>query len=513
MTVYGIETPRLWTQPRRELTQESSAGFSVIAFAGEVLGVNLFPWQKWLLIHALELNEDGTYRFRRVFVLVARQNGKTMLAGVLAAWWFWVDSMAHELAPARDFLIMGAAQNLDLAEDVWTRVVGWGAPDMPGPDDDPASEIIPMLQARTRTPVRTNGRKSVRTRAGATYKARPFQDAARGKSADRLVLDELRTQKNFDGWNAIVKTQQAKFNSQLWGYSNAGGPSAVLLNDIRGKALQFVDDVSTSVAVFDWSGADGCALDDIDAYRQANPSMGYLPGLTIDNLLEDARVDPEWTTRTEVLCQWQTANVTPLIPVAAWLDCVDEGSQIMPGSEMVLAVDIDFDRKYAAVAVAGWRADGLPHVEAIAHRAGIMWTVPFMKEVAAAQGISRVAVRSRGAAASELVGPLRDAGLDVVEVVGPADGQAAGQLRDDVLAGKVRHRGQQPVNDAFSACEPAIVGGVEVFERRGAALSTSPGIACAYALWALRNQSGEVLVSAYEPDGSVDDGVPWWRKG
>lgn len=508
--LYGIETPRLWTKPRRELTPETSAGFSVIAFAREVLGVELFPWQQWLLIHSLELAEDGQYRFRQVFVLVARQNGKTMLAGVLAAWWFWVDSMAHELAPPRDFLILGAAQNLDLAEDVWTRVVEWGAPDLPGPEEDPASTVIPLLQARTRVPIRTNGRKSVATQHGATYKARPFQDAARGKSADRLLLDELRTQSDFRGWSAIAKTQQAKWNAQLWGISNAGGPAAVVLRHLREKAIERIDDATSSIAVFDWSAPDGCSLDDVEAYRQANPSMGHLPGLTIDKLLEDSRTDPEWTTRTEVLCQWQTANVTPLLPLEEWNKCADEGSEIMAGSEMALAVDVDWDRRFTAVAVAGWRADGLPHVEAIAHRAGIVWAPELIRQVAGAQGITRVAVRSRGAAASELVEPLEKLGLEVVRIEGPADGQAAGQMKDAVLNGQLRHRGQGPLDVAVGGTEPAVIGGVEVFERRGAAVSTAPVIACAYALFALR--SGPVVaVSAYEPDEDSTAG-PWWRR-
>ena len=83
--LFGRTEPRLWTRPLRELTPETSLGFEVIRFALRVLGVELRPWQQWLLIHALELLEDGSYRFQRVVVLVARQNGKTLLAAVVAA--------------------------------------------------------------------------------------------------------------------------------------------------------------------------------------------------------------------------------------------------------------------------------------------------------------------------------------------------------------------------------------------------------------------------------------------
>lgn len=43
----GSETPRIYTPPLRELTPDTSYGFSVIEFADKVLGVNLFPWERW----------------------------------------------------------------------------------------------------------------------------------------------------------------------------------------------------------------------------------------------------------------------------------------------------------------------------------------------------------------------------------------------------------------------------------------------------------------------------------
>lgn len=79
---HGVTLPRIFTPPLRPLTKETSNGFAVIAFAEIMLHVHLYPWQQWLLVHALELLEDGSYRFRKVIVLVARQNGKTTLMGV-----------------------------------------------------------------------------------------------------------------------------------------------------------------------------------------------------------------------------------------------------------------------------------------------------------------------------------------------------------------------------------------------------------------------------------------------
>ena len=114
MTLVGREEPRLFTPPLRELTPETSYGFSVVEFAEEVLGVELFPWQRWFFVHALECREDGSFRFRRVVLLVGRQNGKTTVARILALWCLFVLGVG---------LVLGTAQNLDTSEDTWEGAV------------------------------------------------------------------------------------------------------------------------------------------------------------------------------------------------------------------------------------------------------------------------------------------------------------------------------------------------------------------------------------------------------
>ena len=54
---HGITTPRIFTPPLRELTPETSNGYAVIEFAEKFLHVHLFPWQKWLLIRWLMLQD------------------------------------------------------------------------------------------------------------------------------------------------------------------------------------------------------------------------------------------------------------------------------------------------------------------------------------------------------------------------------------------------------------------------------------------------------------------------
>src|SRR5690606_39569590 len=135
----GSETPRIWTKPLRELTPDTSYGFSVIEFAEDVLDIELFPWQKWLVIHALEKREGGGLRFRNVVVLVARQNGRSMLSAVLSLWMMWVMSVK---------LVIGTAEDVDVAEEIWQE----------GVDLVEENEELNALKEKV---IRVNGKKAL----------------------------------------------------------------------------------------------------------------------------------------------------------------------------------------------------------------------------------------------------------------------------------------------------------------------------------------------------------------
>ena len=73
----GVTEARISTPPLRELTEDSSLGYACIEYAQTMLGKNLYPWQKWALIHGLEivgdLDHDWKFRFRTVLYLISRQ--------------------------------------------------------------------------------------------------------------------------------------------------------------------------------------------------------------------------------------------------------------------------------------------------------------------------------------------------------------------------------------------------------------------------------------------------------
>lgn len=514
----GSTEPRLCTQPLRELTPETSHGFSVIEFARDVLGVILYPWQKALLIRALELNEDGTYRFRKVFVLVGRQNGKTTLLTVLALWWLFVDADSFpEHLPAREFLILGTAQNLDIAEEAWDAALKRCDPN---PDEDDEEYVVDDLAAETRKPVKTNGKKSLRLKNNAKYEPRAASRmGGRGKSAARVIMDEMREQQTWDVWGSVSKTKNAIFNSQLWGISSAGDAKSVVLQTLRDGAIktireyekyvetgiqsleEFANTHDVATALFEWSAPPGRPLLDIDAILQANPSVGYKP-MFFDSIWSDLLGDePEATKRTEILCDWVTSRVEPHIDVDQWTEAedapvvdddgalIDIGSTIADDSRMVMGIDVHREKRLtrASIGVAGYRHDGRVHLELIAQRTGMTWVVKHAKAVREKTGINQVAVQTKGCDAADLVSLLQEAGFDVVDISGTTLLTAAGRLTDRLREDKIRHRSQGPLNLAIANGTTKSLGGLPVWDRDASPVDIAPVIAVNYALVGLES--------------------------
>lgn len=543
----GSETPRIFTPPLRELTPQTSLGFAAIEFATEVCDIDLYPWQRWLLIHALELDPaltvdtidrrgrlDPIFRFRKVVVLVARQNGKSTLSQVLSLFFLYVLGTD---------LVLGTAQDLDTAEEVWD-----GALDI--------IEETPELAALADKPIRVNGKKTIRLLSGERYKVKAAnRRAGRGLSGDLILLDELREHQSWDAWGAITKTTQARPAAMIWALSNAGDATSVVLRYLRKRAHEAlgdpdginadddpsrllpsaaeVDDLADltespgqdlepedfeedvdSLGLFEWSAPPGCSVLDRDGWAWANPSMGY--GISERTIAGDAHGDPEWVFRTEVLCQWSDGSLEGPFPPGQWERGVDVDSAIADDSRLVFALDVSADRTHSHIAVAGFRDDGLPHVEVVASRAGTDWPLTWISERATADEPMTVVVQARGAPASSLIDDLKALDhVDVVEVGGTDLGNATARLYDAVKeSALVEQPGQvprrqglchlpQPVLDvaAATAVPKILSDGGMAWDRRKSPTDIAPLVAVTFALWHLLQPVEEPARSAYEDRG------------
>ena len=532
----GCTEPRIFTPPLRELTAETSLGFAAIKFATDVLLLVLFPWQEWLLIHALELLPSGRFRFRTVLVLVARQNGKSTVSIVLALFFLFVLKVAT---------VLGTAQDLDSAEAVWEQAVSF----VEEMDDDTELPVRPDLKAEWHHTVRTNGKMAlVLTRANRhqrRYKVKAAnRRAGRGFSGDLTLLDELREHQTWDAWSAIVKTMMARPNGQTWAMSNAGDITSAPLRFLRKKAherlddpdgicardpasnempsredfarivaeleledfeawgdeLQELEDSADDLGIFEWSASPECEVVDPRAWAQANPSMGYL--IDPKSILSAALNDPEWEFRTEVLCQWADDALTGPFPVGAFVKCAATrdvrnvllpSEVLSPAKRTTACLTVSEDRAWSYVTVCGTRADGLPQLEVSATLEGtaglVKWftdpTKPHRKRWQVAVQVGEKAPET------SLIPALKRAGIRVVPWK-PADvGTSWGLLYDAVKDCRIRQSSQKQLTDPASKAKlrPTESGAKVLDRRRARGTDPVPLVGAQGAYWLWQKQS------------------------
>lgn len=433
--IKGSETPRIYTPPLRELTPDTSIGFEIIDFAENVLELKLHPWQKWLLIHAFEVVDDPVevwrLRFRTVIVEVARQNGKTTLGCVIALFFLYQLEVG---------LVLGTAQDVSNAEDTWQACV-----DMAKENEDLADAIKHVWY--------TNGSKRLQLTGGRDYRVRASnRKAGRGKSADLVLLDELREHQTWDAWAALSKTGMARKNSLMWCMSNAGDGTSVVLRHFRmrahaqlgdpdgvvrdlGESEPAADDTAdgSALGIFEWSAPPDADPGDINAWIQSNPSLGYT--IELSALKAAYADDPPDVFKTECLCQWVTSTVTPPFPVDAWDAGKDENSRIPKENPVWFGIDISSDRTHASIAVCGKRDDDTWHVELVEYRSGTGWLVGWIRKAAPKYEPMKIALQSKGAPIASMMDVIASVeGVEVIECKGYDVAGWCGRLYDAVAA-------------------------------------------------------------------------------
>jgi hypothetical protein len=368
--VVGQTEARIFTPPLVDISKpENSYGHAVIRFAANILKQPLTPWQEWLVIRAGELLPDGRPRFRQVLVLIARQNGKTFLMQVLAAYWLYVECQRF---------ILGMSSSLQLAKETMQATVEM-------------VELIPHLKRDIDRVLEGNNDVHFSTKLNSKYKTvAATRKAARGKRTDRLMVDELREQYDDEAYKAGMNTMNARPYGQSWFFSNAGDDRSVVLNMLQEMAVMWIDtqgtEGDTRLGMFEWSTPPEMSLTDKLGWAMANPSMN----LGGDHISEDVIHSEilkalkfggsvEAGIRTEVLCQ-RVKTLNGAIDPVAWSLCeLDEPmDKSLP---VALCIDMSMDSQHATLMAAQTLPDGRRRLEIVAAWEGKGTTIRIQREL------------------------------------------------------------------------------------------------------------------------------------
>lgn len=179
-------------------------------------------------------------------------------------------------------------------------------------------------------------------------------------------------------------------------------------------------------------------------------------------------------------------DASQVIARETWDGLADVTSEL--DGKVAFAVDLNPERTYAAIGVAGRTATGKKHIEVVEHKAGTRWVVARMLELVDRWGPCAIVVDGNGPAASLLpalvesgVGMKSDGGLLVKTTTGEM-AQACGELFDAALDDELRHLGQSMLDNAIRAARKRDRGDTFTWSRQSGS-DISPLVAVTLALY------------------------------
>lgn len=366
-TVPRVMTPPLVTGPPGPcgcgcaLTPETSYGFAAVDFARDTLLMPLDPWQRLAAIHAGELLPDERPRFRRIVIVVARQNGKTHLLVVLTLYWMFLDVQP---------IILGTSTLTKYAAEPWQKAhtMALAVPDL-------EAELPP---GRLRGMRKKASEEEWKTTGGARYLITPSNaEGGRSLTINRVIADELARQFSYDAYNASYYAMRAVDDAQYFGLTTPVDIRSEVFNDFRKSAIKFIGtgEGDERLGLLEWSAPDDADPLDPQALAYANPNAGHR--FRFEDLLNEAK-DAVTTGgkkltgfKAESMCITST-HEDPALDASAWTGCLTalpHGFEDLRG-KVALCFDVAPSQQHATLYAAAVQPDGKVRVGLVHEWAG-----------------------------------------------------------------------------------------------------------------------------------------------
>lgn len=457
----------------------SSAAPEFIDLAASA-GLQLDPWQQYVLTHGLGERANGTWASFKNSVWVPRQNGKGGVIEALELGWLFL---------TRERLIMHSAHEYKTAQEAFIRI----------------KELVqqtPDLDRRVNRYWQAAGEQGIElTRSAGGGRLRFIarsRGSGRGFSGDKNILDEAQeiTEQQMA---ALLPTMSARPDPQIWFFGTPPETADAWAYGLREDGESGAD---PRLMHMDW-GADldptdpdqrKAAAADVDLWYACNPAMGrriteeFVRGESLPSGLGEKFV-------IERLGAWlpRVTEGSGVIDLDVWASLADRKSELT--GDVAFAVDVTPSRDWASIAAYGLREDGLGHAEVIDRRPGTDWVVDRLVQLADRWDPVAIGLDVKGPAGSLLV-DLDKRGIGKPEdLEEPARGDlaiptaqdvaaACGQLVDAITQGTLRHIDQDEVTAAIRGAKTRPLGDSWAWGRRISTQDISPLVALTHARWA-----------------------------
>lgn len=292
------------------------------------------------------------------------------------------------------------------------------------------------------------------------------RSAIRGFSADVVYFDEA-FELPVATIGSVLPALSARPNPQAWYLSSAPHYTSEFLHSLLKRAES---DDPGSLFLRAWENNHETAPDDVEAWYRVNPALG--------GRIDESFVASEMRTlcgTPEGISEFKRERLgireggdgsAGIIPHAKWAElAIPVPPRI---SSVAFGLAVAPDGAWSSVGSAGRLPTGDIYVDNVRFGQGSAWVLEYVADLCERK---RAPIRiDPGGSAGAFIRPLKDAGVDVVEVGGREYQQACGELFSAVEGGRIRHIDQKPLNIAAAAAGRRDVGkeGGWVWARPGA---------------------------------------------
>ncbi|MFD9706200.1 hypothetical protein [Lentzea sp. NPDC059081] len=478
--------------------------------AGELMkraGKPLDPWQQDAVNLLLAFDSAGQWVCFEYCELCSRQNGKGAILEARALFGFLV---------LGENLILWSAHQYKTAKDAFRRMRKL-LRTLGTPINDNLV-LVDGIYIRISNTNGDEGFERLDTEARIKFIARS-KDSGRGLTGDLNIVDEAYDY-TLEQQEALGPTMLAVDNPQFVYTSSPplSSETGDVLYALRDRAEAMIErGEEDALGYRDWGmegdldQLDDVDFDDPDNYRATNPAL-CTGRVTIPKIKKLRRMLGTRGFARECFGLWpRKREGGGAFDLKKWAAMLDEESSRR--GDVAIAVDIEPDRDYAAIGLAGVRVDEFEHWQVLDFRAGVDWLVERIVE-------HRDVLRPVAIAMGNGTFKSLETALKAVGITPPKDRKkphrgdlmvldylemsaATGQALDVVNERRARHVGQEALDDAVRDTKVRRTTDSVVFSRKDKESRNSPIVTVAEARYALNDWLPVVVEADYDVMDSI----------